>query len=155
MLKHRARSKSPIAEINVVPYIDVMLVLLVIFMITAPILSQGVTVDLPKAESQAVKTTDREPIIVSVNAEGEYFLNVDQNPEMPMAAEKLMVRVAAELALAKESGQSVNVLVKGDQGVPYGRVVLAMSALKQAGAEQVGLVTDSTTLQQQTVVEVE
>jgi biopolymer transport protein TolR len=155
MLKKRARSKNPIAEINVVPYIDVMLVLLVIFMITAPILTQGVTVDLPKAQSQAVETTDREPIIVSVNSSGEYFLNVDANPDMPMPAEKLMVRVAAELALAKESGQSVNVLVKGDQGVPYGRVVLAMSALKQAGAEQVGLVTDSTTLEEQTVVEVE
>lgn len=154
MIKRKVRAQSPIAEINVVPYIDVMLVLLVIFMITAPILTQGVTVDLPKAESQAVKTTDREPIIVSVNAAGEYFLNVDQNPDRPMAAENLMVRVAAELALAKESGQTVNVLVKGDQGVPYGRVVLAMSALKQAGAEQVGLVTDSTSVQQ-TVVEVE
>lgn len=154
MINRRARTKSPIAEINVVPYIDVMLVLLVIFMITAPILTQGVTVDLPKAESQAVKTTDREPIIVSVNATGEYFLNVDQNPDMPIAAENLMVRVAAELALAKETGQKVNVLVKGDQGVPYGRVVLAMSALKQAGAEQVGLVTDSIPVQQ-TVVEVE
>lgn len=156
MLNRRTRSKNPIAEINVVPYIDVMLVLLVIFMITAPILTQGVTVDLPKAESQAVTTTDREPIIVSVNSAGEYFLNVDANPDMPIAADRLMVRVAAELALAKESSQKVNVLVKGDQGVPYGRVVLAMSALKQAGAEQVGLVTDSTSLeQQQTVVEVQ
>lgn len=153
MLNRRARSKHPIAEINVVPYIDVMLVLLVIFMITAPILTQGVTVDLPKAESEAVKTADREPIIVSVNYAGEYFLNVDANPELPIEPDHLMVRVAAELALAKESGQAVNVLVKGDQGVPYGRVVLAMSALKQAGAEQVGLITDSTT--QQTVVEVQ
>lgn len=155
MLNKRVRAKNPIAEINVVPYIDVMLVLLVIFMITAPILTQGVTVDLPKAQSQAVETTDREPIIVSVNHAGEYFLNVDANPDLPMAAEKLMVRVAAELALAKESGQSVNVLVKGDQGVPYGRVVLAMSALKQAGAEKVGLVTDSIALEEQTVVEVQ
>lgn len=153
MLTKRTRSKPPIAEINVVPYIDVMLVLLVIFMITAPILTQGVTVDLPKAESQAVKTADREPIIVSVNNIGEYFLNVDANPELPILAENLMVRVAAELALAKESGQTVTVLVKGDQGVPYGRVVLAMTALKQAGAEQVGLVTDSSGLEQQTVIE--
>lgn len=154
MLNRRSRSKNPIAEINVVPYIDVMLVLLVIFMITAPILTQGVTVDLPQAESEAVKTTDREPIIVSVNETGDYFLNVDQNPDMPIAPQDLMVRVAAELALAKESGQSINVLVKGDQGVPYGRVVLAMSALKQAGAERVGLVTDSTPLQPK-VVEVQ
>ena len=153
MLNRRTRSKNPIAEINVVPYIDVMLVLLVIFMITAPILTQGVTVDLPKAESQAVKTADREPIIVSVNSSGDYFLNVDANPDNPITAENLMVRVAAELALAKESNQVVNVLVKGDQGVSYGKVVLAMSALKQAGAEQVGLVTDSSDLEQQTVIE--
>ena len=156
MLRKKIRPKSSVVEINVVPYIDVMLVLLVIFMITAPILTQGVTVDLPKAQSETVETTDREPIIVSVNSTGEYFLNVDANPDMPMPAEKLMVRVAAELALAKESGQKVNVLVKGDQGVPYGRVVLAMSALKQAGAEKVGLVTDSTDIEpNQTVVEVQ
>lgn len=156
MIRRRTRSKNTVVEINVVPYIDVMLVLLVIFMITAPILTQGVTVDLPKAESEAVQTTDREPIIVSVNSAGEYFLNVDANPDIPMAAQNLMVRVAAELALAKESGQTVNVLVKGDQGVSYGKVVLAMSALKQAGAEKVGLVTDSTDLEpSQTVVEVQ
>lgn len=152
MLNRRTRSKGPIAEINVVPYIDVMLVLLVIFMITAPILTQGVTVELPKAASEAVKSADREPIIVSVNAAGEYFLNVDANPELPISPQNLMVRVAAELALAKESGQAVTVLVKGDQGVPYGRVVLAMSALKEAGAEQVGLVTDAV---QQTEMEVQ
>jgi len=151
MLHRRSRTKGPIAEINVVPYIDVMLVLLVIFMITAPILTQGVTVDLPKAASETVQSADREPIIVSVNYAGDYFLNVDATPELAISPEHLMVRVAAELALAKESGQVVNVLVKGDQGVPYGRVVLAMSVLKQAGAEQVGLLTDST--KQQTVLE--
>lgn len=143
MLRKRSRSKGPIAEINVVPYIDVMLVLLVIFMITAPILTQGVTVDLPKAASETVRSADREPIIVSVNYAGDYFLNVDTTPELAISPENLMVRVAAELELAKEAGQVVNVLVKGDQGVPYGKVVLAMSMLKQAGAEQVGLLTDS------------
>ncbi|MDP3561482.1 MAG: protein TolR [Legionellaceae bacterium] len=143
MIRKRAPRKSPIAEINVVPYIDVMLVLLVIFMITAPILTQGVTVDLPKAASESLKTTDREPIIVSVNLAGDYFLNVDANPDNPIAPQALMVRVAAELALAREANQTVNVLVKGDQGVAYGKVVGAMSLLKQAGAEQVGLLTDS------------
>jgi len=131
------------AEINVVPYIDVMLVLLVIFMITAPMLSQGVTVELPKAASQAIKAADREPIIVSVNREGEYFLNLNSNPDEPLAPQALMVRVAAELELSRQSGQVLNVLVKGDQGVAYGKVVAAMSLLKQAGAEQVGLLTDS------------
>ncbi|HVT63306.1 MAG TPA: protein TolR [Legionellaceae bacterium] len=153
MLKRKTRSKNPIAEINVVPYIDVMLVLLVIFMITAPILTQGVTVDLPKAASETVKSADREPIIVSVNSGGDYFLNVSDNPELPISPQDLMVRVAAELKLAKESNQAVNVLVKGDQGVPYGKVVLAMSALKQAGAEKVGLVTDAVNTQK--VVEVQ
>lgn len=155
MLQRRARSKSPMAEINVVPYIDVMLVLLVIFMITAPILTQGVTVDLPKAAAESVGSSDREPIIVSVNYSGDYFLNVDANPELPINPQDLMVRVAAELALAKESNQVVNVLVKGDQGVPYGKVVLAMSMLKQAGAEKVGLMTDSASAEQQEVIEVQ
>ena len=131
------------SEINVVPYIDVMLVLLVIFMITAPILTQGVTVDLPKATSESLKAADREPIIVSVNLEGEYFLNLHTDPGAPIDPQTLMVRVAAELELARQSGQALNVLVKGDQGVPYGKVIAALSLLKQAGAVQVGLLTDS------------
>ena len=143
MLRKKAIRKSPIAEINVVPYIDVMLVLLVIFMITAPILTQGVTVDLPKTASASLKAADRDPVIVSVNREGEFFLNLDNTPDTPMEPHALMVRVAAELELAKQSHQALNVLVKGDQGVEYGKVVAAMGLLKQAGAEQVGLLTDS------------
>jgi biopolymer transport protein TolR len=143
MLKPKIKRTRPMSEINVVPYIDVMLVLLVIFMITAPILTQGVTVELPKAQSQSLKTADREPVIVSVNREGELFLNVSATPDAPMTPQALQVRVAAELALAREAKQVLNVLVKGDQGVSYGKVVLAMSLLKAAGAEQVGLLTDS------------
>lgn len=142
---HKRRQKSrPLAEINVVPYIDVMLVLLVIFMITAPILSQGITVDLPKAASSALKPNDREPIIVSVNQQGDYFLNIHTQPDVPIDAHTLTVRVAAELALANQNHQQLPVLVKGDQGVAYGKVVQAMALLKQAGAEQVGLITEST-----------
>lgn len=143
MLRKKSSGSRPIAEINVVPYIDVMLVLLVIFMITAPMLTQGVTVDLPKAASQNLKSTDREPIIVSVNLQGDYFLNISNTPETPMDPKELMLRVAAELELAKQNNQPINVLVKGDQGVNYGKVIGAMSLLKQAGAEQVGLLTDS------------
>lgn len=143
MIVKKSRRINPISEINVVPYIDVMLVLLVIFMITAPILTQGVTVDLPKAASQSLKAADREPIIVSVNRNGDYFLNINNDPGAPMDPKSLMVRVAAELQMAHQSNQALNVLVKGDQGVPYGKVVTAMSLLKQAGAEQVGLLTDS------------
>ncbi|MBN9229727.1 MAG: protein TolR [Legionella sp.] len=143
MAKIKKKRERPISEINVVPYIDVMLVLLVIFMITAPMLSQGVTVDLPKAASQTLAPTDREPIIVSVNAEGTYFLNISSTPADPIEPQALAVRVAAELELAKQTNQKMNVLVKGDQGVAYGKVVQAMALLKQAGAEQVGLLTDS------------
>lgn len=143
MLRKKKTGSRPIAEINVVPYIDVMLVLLVIFMITAPMLTQGVTVDLPKAASEALKEADREPIIVSVNERGDYFLNVHSEPGSPIAPQALKVRVAAELELARQSKQALNVLVKGDKGVAYGKVVTAMGLLKQAGAEQVGLLTDS------------
>jgi biopolymer transport protein TolR len=144
MLKHKAKRERPISDINVVPYIDVMLVLLVIFMITAPMLSQGVTVDLPKAASQTLQTTEKEPIIVSVNQEGIYFLNISATPADPIDSQALLLRVAAELELAKQSNQQLNVLVKGDQGVAYGKVVQAMALLKQAGADKVGLLTDST-----------
>lgn len=149
MLKKKTPRARPISDINVVPYIDVMLVLLVIFMITAPMLTQGVNVDLPKAASASLKSADREPIIVSVNQQGEYFLNIHTQPEAPIDSQALLVRVAAELELAKESHQVLNVLVKGDQSVPYGKVVIAMGLLKQAGAEQVGLVTDSTGLSEE------
>ena len=143
------RRAMPIAEINVVPYIDVMLVLLVIFMITAPMLTQGVTVDLPVAASESIKAAEREPLIVSVTREGDYFLNVHTNPNEPMNPTDLMTRVAAELELARQSGDVVNVLVKGDRGVPYGKVITAMSLLKQAGAAQVGLLTDSPTVSEE------
>jgi biopolymer transport protein TolR len=147
----KSRRKSPMAEINVVPYIDVMLVLLVIFMITAPMLTQGITVELPKTQSERVESTGREPIIVSVDNHGAYYLNISDNPGLPIEPNALMVRVAAELALAKESKEKLNVLVKGDQGVPYGKVVGAMGLLKQAGAEQVGLLTDSTSTEDSAV----
>lgn len=143
MIRAKIKRERPISEINVVPYIDVMLVLLVIFMITAPMLSQGVTVDLPKAASQTLAPTDREPIIVSVNQQGTYFLNISSTPAEPIESRDLVVRVTAELELAQQSNQKLNVLVKGDQGVAYGKVVQAMALLKQAGAEQVGLLTDS------------
>ena len=149
--QNRGRRQQPIAEINVVPYIDVMLVLLVIFMITAPILSQGITVELPKVASEQVPLADREPIIVSVNQQGQLFLNVSDNPQFPMEPNALQLRVAAELGLAKQNNQKVNVLVKGDAGVPYGQVVTAMGLLKNAGAGQVGLMTDDTAAVEESV----
>lgn len=151
MIKKTKNRTKLSSEINVVPYIDVMLVLLVIFMITAPILTQGVTVDLPKVASTAIEVADHEPIIVSVNRDGELFLNLNANPDSPMSPQDLMLRVAAEMELAKQTGETLHVLVKGDQGVGYGKVVTAMSLLKQAGASQVGLLTDTPDLQEEQV----
>lgn len=140
-MRNRTR-KNLAAEINVVPYIDVMLVLLVIFMITAPMLTQGVAVELPKVQGEEVISNGKEPVIVSVNKLGEYFLNISSTPESPIAAQDLLVRVAAELRLAENAHEKLPVLVKGDQGVQYGKVVAAMGLLKQAGAKEVGLITD-------------
>lgn len=136
--------KKPIAEINVVPYIDVMLVLLVIFMITAPLLTQGVNVNLPQAKAKAMSAKDKTPIVVSVNSHGQYFLNLAKNPLQPIDAQQLMSQVSAYLLLAKEHHQQRPVYVKGDRAVSYGHVVQAMVMLQKAGAGDVGLITEPT-----------
>ncbi|MBI2780026.1 MAG: protein TolR [Gammaproteobacteria bacterium] len=138
MARNRQRSrKRPMAEMNVVPYIDVMLVLLVIFMITAPLLTQGVKVDLPKAEAEAVDSGDQEPLVVTVDAAGEYHLNID-NTGKSIDDDTLKQRVATVLSRQPKR----QVLVRGDKDVNYGRVVNAMVLLKGAGVESVGLVTE-------------
>ena len=131
--KHR-----PMAEINVVPYIDVMLVLLVIFMVTAPLLMQGVKVELPEADSAPVENQDPEPLIVSINDKGELFLNLgaDQNQVLSLAT----VRERVGVVLRRNPDKPV--MVWGDRNVPYGEVVVLMAALQDAGAPSVGLVTE-------------
>lgn len=143
MIKYKRKRNRSMSEINVVPYIDVMLVLLVIFMITAPLLSQGVHVNLPRARARALSIKHTTPIIVSVDKKGLYYLNSSRNPESPLSAQKLMNRVAAELAVANSSGNKITVLVKGDRRVDYARVVQAMVLLQRAGVKQVGLMTAS------------
>ena len=137
MARQRVR-KRPIAEINVVPYIDVMLVMLVIFMITAPLLTQGVKVDLPEAAAQPIEEADQEPLVVSVDASGKLYLNVGEAPESPVDAEGLVQTVAAVLRRQPQK----SVLVRGDHAVEYGAVVSAMVLLQQAGVPNVGLVTE-------------
>jgi len=137
------KRQQRMAEINVVPYIDVMLVLLVIFVITAPLLSQGVNVNLPQAEAKAIASKDNLPIIVSVDNKGLFYLSISDNPNTPLSEQVLVNRVAAELSIAQQKNQNRMVLVKGDQDVAYGRVVDAMVLLQKAGAEQVGLMTHS------------
>ena len=138
MRKRRAVSKT-LAEINIVPYIDVMLVLLVIFMVTAPLLQQGVNVDLPQASAETLPPQDVEPIIVSVDKAGLYYLNIADQPAKPIVDKAMMLRVAAALQINPDR----KVLVKGDQGVHYGKVVGAMVLMQRAGAKGVGLITQS------------
>jgi len=134
--------KRPIAEINVVPYIDVMLVLLVIFMITTPLLTQGVKVDLPKAQAEAIDAKQQEPIILTIDKNGQYFLNIANNPDRPLSADQISTRISAELDMARKKNQTPTILVKGDAHVDYGEVVQAMVLLQKAGAESVGLMTE-------------
>ena len=138
MARTRQR-RRPMAEINVVPYIDVMLVLLVIFMITAPLLSQGVKVELPQASAEPLPPDALEPLVLTVDAEGLYYLNVGGGgEEVPVDLETLLARVAAVL---KHKPQTP-VMVRGDRHVDYGRVIEAMVVLQAAGAPNVGLVTE-------------
>ncbi len=135
----RQRSpKRPMSEINVVPYIDVMLVLLVIFMITAPLLTQGVKVDLPKADAKVVDTTSADPLIVTVTAEGDYYINYGENKDDPVSMETILTRTQALL----RHRPNTQVHIKGHSTVPYGDVVIVMALLQKAGAESVGLLTD-------------
>ena len=127
------------AEINVVPYIDVMLVLLIIFMVTAPLLTQGIEVELPKAGAEPIDSADQtEPLVLSVDSDGRLYLNVGENPDSPLEDQIVVARTAAVLRRSPETP----VLVKADTNVAYGQVVTAMVLLQQAGAEQLGFITD-------------
>ena len=136
-MRQRARFR-PMAEINVVPYIDVMLVLLIIFMVTAPMLMQGVKVDLPKANTEPVESQDSEPVIVSINAQGQLFLNLGAQEDQVLSLATVQQRVGAVIRRSPDKP----VLVWGDKAVPYGEVVSLMAALREAGAPGVGLVTE-------------
>jgi biopolymer transport protein TolR len=138
-VSRQKKSRKPMAEINVVPYIDVMLVLLIIFMITAPLLTQGVKVDLPVADAEPIQQDDKEPVVVSVNARGELFIDVGEGKNSPVDEETLMTRVAA--VLKYQPGTPI--LVRGDRKVDYGRVVEAMVMVQAAGAPNVGLITET------------
>ncbi len=129
--------RRPMSEINVVPYIDVMLVLLVIFMVTAPLMYQGVNVDLPQASAEPLPPEETEPVVVEVDREGRLYLNVGEAPSEPMAAADMITTVAAIL----RQNPRTRVLVRGDRDVAYGRVIEAMARLQEAGVPQVGLVT--------------
>ena len=131
--------RKPVSEINVVPYIDVMLVLLIIFMITAPLLQQGVEIDLPQASANPLPPEQREPMIISVSKTGELYLNIGEDIDKPIDEEQLGKRVA----IVMQNHPQTPVLVRGDKAVDYGRVTEAMVLLQASGVEKVGLMTES------------
>jgi biopolymer transport protein TolR len=129
------------SEINVVPYIDVMLVLLIIFMITAPLLTQGINVDLPQAGAETLDPDlmrDNEPLVLSVDREGRFYLNIGEDVESPVDDQTVLERTSAAIRRNAETP----VLVKADRAVEYGRVVTGMVLLQQAGASKIGFITD-------------
>lgn len=137
----RMRGRRLMGEINVVPYIDVMLVLLIIFMITAPLLTQGIKVDLPDAGAEPLDPEmlkRHEPLVLSVDRQGRLYLNIGRDEERPVDEGTVVARAAAVLRRAPQTP----VLVKADESVAYGRVVTAMVLLQRAGAEKVGFITD-------------
>jgi biopolymer transport protein TolR len=133
------KKRKLMGEINVVPYIDVMLVLLIIFMVTAPLLTQGIEVELPEAAAEPIDSEPNEiPIVLSVDAEGNLYINIGDDEDVPQGSQEIIARTAAVL----RNRPDAPVLVKADRAVPYGNVVGAMVLLQQAGANKVGFVTD-------------
>lgn len=135
----RRQRKKPMAEMNVVPYIDVMLVLLVIFMITAPMMTQAIKVDLPEAKTDALSLKDQQPLIVTVKADGSFWLQSGPGQRQRVSNQSLPAEIRA---LRSVHGSEAPVLVNGDREVGYGRVIELMSSLQQAGVKQVGLLTE-------------
>jgi len=131
--------KRRMSEINVVPYIDVMLVLLVIFMVTAPMLTEGVQVELPQTFAKTMAKDQEEPVVVSVDAKGQYYINIGDNTDKPLTTEALITRVAA--VMRHRPGKVV--YIKGDKSVNYGAVVYILAQLQNAKVGKVGLMTDT------------
>jgi biopolymer transport protein TolR len=131
--------RRKVAEINVVPYIDVMLVLLIIFMVTAPLITQGVKVDLPQAAAESLDKDTKPPLVASVDAQGRYYITLGTNDKEPLSAEEVATLVKAHLAVNPDTP----VVVNGDGSVSYNAVIQLMVLLQEvAGVPSVGLMTD-------------
>ena len=135
----RRNRKRLVSEINVVPYIDVMLVLLVIFMVTAPMLTPGVPIELPEASTDPLPVDTDEPLVVSMNGTGELFINIGGNGETPVTLGVVKDRVMK--VLAAKPGTPVQ--LRGDEGLDYGRVMEVMAALQGVGVTSIGLVAEA------------
>jgi biopolymer transport protein TolR len=134
--------KRILADINVVPYVDVMLVLLVIFMITTPILTQSIHVDLPEQEGKTIYTEADLPLILTIDKDSHYYLqNATVSPQTALPLSSVLTEVAAEVKLSQKNNKPKQVLLKGDKGVHYGDVVKVMAKLNQLGVTELGLLT--------------
>lgn len=134
-MARKHKRKRQMSEINVVPYIDVMLVLLVIFMITAPLLVQGVKVTLPQADAKPLPQKDQKPLIITVDQNGDYYLDAEKKS---ITLETMLTRIVA----VRQHKPGTQLIVYGDEKVAYGNVIEIMSLLKKAGVEDVGLATE-------------
>ncbi len=138
-MRARRSKRRLMSEINVVPYIDVMLVLLIIFMVTAPLLSQGVKVNLPNASAKPLDLKANEtPMILTVTADGKYYLNIGAHPDQPIDAQLVVATATAVLKLKPDT----HVVVRGDRNASYDSVLRGMTLLQAAGAPSVGLETN-------------
>ena len=142
MRREKPNRRRPMSEINVVPYIDVMLVLLVIFMVTAPILTQGVVVDLPQAPSEPVPENQNDPLVISMRADGALFLNLGIRRSDDEGTRVTLLALEEQAGKILRERKDAPVFVRADQGLNYGKVVEVMTALQRAGAESVGLITE-------------
>lgn len=140
-MSSRRRRRTLLSEINVVPYIDVMLVLLVVFMIAAPLMVQGVLVNLPETLSEPLPREKSDPLIISIKSEGLFFLETQATKNIPLNLEDISLHVDKIL----KANPSLQVIVRGDGNVKYQKVMELMSVLQASGAEEVGLITQPPT----------
>ncbi len=137
-MRRSARHRRLNSDINVVPYIDVMLVLLIIFMVTAPLITAGVEVTPPQAAANPLDASDDEPLVLTVDAEGKLYLDVGDHTDQALDPETVVLKARAVLTRKPQTP----VVVRGDGKASYGQVVSAMVLLQKAGADKVGLVTE-------------
>ncbi|HAQ48489.1 MAG: protein TolR [Glaciecola sp.] len=135
---YQRKRRKPVSEINVVPYIDVMLVLLIIFMVTAPLVTQGVKVDLPQADAQPIEQEEIPPLIASMDKSGLYYLNIGDTPKQALTRPDIQALVQAEMA----NNPTRPVVIKADGAVSYNQIIQLMVILQNAGVPSVGLMTE-------------
>lgn len=141
-MRRQGKRKRPMSEINVVPYIDVMLVLLVIFMATAPLVTQGVKVNLPKKPSDAIADVQDDPLVISMREDGALFLNLGVRDGQDSGQRVTIYALEEQAGKIIRARPEVPVYLRADSALEYGQVVEIMTVLQTAGAESVGLITD-------------